>query len=253
MTPLQLSQTEPALAFDAVARRFGRRWVLRGVDLRIMAGAVTGLLGRNGGGKTTLLRVAATALRPTRGAVRVYGVDAFRQPAAVRPWIGLLGHHAGVYDELTAAENLRFSLRMAGLPADRARIRQVLERVRLTAEHDEVVRGFSAGMRRRLGLARLMLRPPRLLLLDEPYASFDADGIETINGFAREITTAGGAVLMTTHDLERGAGVIDRVVRIEEGRIIEAAPMIQTAIDPGCGGASRAAAGPLVSPLEAVG
>jgi heme exporter protein A len=175
MTPLQLSQTEPALAFEAVAHRFGRRWVLRGADLRIAPGTVTGLLGRNGGGKTTLLRIAATALRPTRGTVRVWGVDAFRRPAAVRPGIGLLGHHAGVYDELTAAENLRFSLRMAGLPADAARIRQVLERVRLGAEHDEVVRGFSAGMRRRLGLARLMLRPPRLLLLDEPYASFDAD------------------------------------------------------------------------------
>jgi heme exporter protein A len=124
-----------------------------------------------------------------------------------------------VYDELTASENLRFSLRMAGLPADRGAIDGALERVALAGARDELVRGFSAGMRRRLGLARLMLRPPRLLLLDEPYASFDADGIATVNGFARDVVAAGGAVLMTTHDLERGAGVIDRVVRLEDGRV----------------------------------
>jgi heme exporter protein A len=222
MTSLQHVRSEPILSLEAVARRFARRWVLRGVDLRVEAGSITGLLGRNGGGKTTLLRVAATALRPTRGTVRVFGHDAFARRGVVRPFIGLLGHHAGVYDELTAAENLRFSLRMAGLPADAGAIGGALERVRLLPERNEVVRGFSAGMRRRLGLARLMLRPPRLLLLDEPYASFDADGIETVNAFSGEIIAAGGAVLMTTHDLERGAGVIDRVVRIEDGRIVEA-------------------------------
>jgi heme exporter protein A len=219
---LQHRLTEPALALDGVARRFARRWVLRGVDLRVEAGAVTGLLGRNGSGKTTLLRIAATALRPTRGTVHIFGIDAVAGAARARPLLGLLGHHAGVYDELTAAENLRFSLRMAGRPADAAAIGRALERVALHHERDELVRGFSAGMRRRLGLARLMLRPPRLLLLDEPYASFDADGIDVVNTFAREITDAGGAVLMTTHDVERGAGVIDRIVSIEAGRIAEA-------------------------------
>lgn len=194
--------------------------MLRGVDLQVRAGEVVALLGRNGSGKTTLLRVAATALRPSRGVVELFGVDAVATPRAVRPWVGVLGHQAGLYDELTAAENLAFSLRMAGQEAAATRIRVVLANVSLHAEADELVRGFSAGMRRRLALARLMLRPPRLLLLDEPFASFDDDGVEAVNAFAQGVARGGGAVLVATHDLARGAGIFHRAVRIEEGRAV---------------------------------
>jgi heme exporter protein A len=207
----------PALQLAGVARKFGRRWVLRGTDLEVGRGEIVALLGRNGSGKTTLLRVASTALRPTRGSVHVFGEDAVATARTVRPWIGVLGHHAGIYDELTAAENLGFALRMAGLRADRVAIEQVLAQVALDGEADELVRGFSAGMRRRLALARLLMRPPRLLLLDEPYASFDDDGIDAVNGFAVDVARTGGAVLVATHDLARGAGIFDRALRIEDG------------------------------------
>jgi heme exporter protein A len=212
-------KSEPALALRAVARRFGRRWVLRGVDLSVAAGSVTALLGRNGSGKTTLLRIAATALQPTRGAVSIFGRDALGSPTDVRAGVGLLGHQAGVYDDLTAAENIVFAQRMRGAPTDSRLIDEALDRVALLRERDERVLGFSAGMRRRLALARLLLQQPRLLLLDEPFASFDADGIETVNAFARAVAGAGGAVLLATHDLERGATAIGRVVRLENGRI----------------------------------
>jgi heme exporter protein A len=175
------------------------------------------LLGRNGSGKTTLLRVASTALRPTRGSVHIFGQDAVAAARSVRPWIGVLGHHAGIYDELTAAENLAFALRMSGLPAERPAIEQALERVALGEDADEMVRGFSAGMRRRLALARLQMRPPRLLLLDEPYASFDDDGIDAVNGFAVDVASSGGGVLVATHDLARGGGIFDRALRIDNG------------------------------------
>jgi heme exporter protein A len=211
--------TSAALELGGVARKFGRRWILRGVDLEVGAGEVVALLGRNGSGKTTLLRVASTALRPNRGSVRIFGRDAFDDPGLVRPVIGVLGHHAGIYDELTAAENLAFSLRMAGRPADAASIGAVLERVALQREAGELVRGFSAGMRRRLALARLLLRPPRLLLLDEPYASFDDDGVAAVNAFAADVAAAGGAVLVATHDLARGHGIFDRALRIVDGRL----------------------------------
>src|SRR5687767_6711565 len=175
----------PAVQLSAVARRFGRRWVLRGADLKVQSGEIVALMGKNGSGKTTLLRVIATLIRPSRGTGNVFGLDLTADAGEIREHIGLLGHHAGLYDDLTAAENLRFSLSMAGLPADPTAIARALEEVELTPERNERVRGFSAGMRRRLALARLLLRPPRLLLLDEPYAAFDASGIAIVNRFAR--------------------------------------------------------------------
>jgi heme exporter protein A len=210
-----------AVELTGVARRFGHRWVLRGADLSVKRGEAIALMGKNGSGKTTLLRVVATLLRPTRGSGRVFGFDLVREAADVREFVGLLGHHAGLYDDLTASENLRFSLRMAGLPHDPVAVDRVLEHVGLEAERKERVRGFSAGMRRRLALGRLLLRRPQLLLLDEPYAAFDASGIVLVNRFAREIASGGGTVIVVTHDYPRAREAVDRVVRIENGLVLE--------------------------------
>ena len=211
------------MALHGLARRFGRRWVLRGIDLRVEPGEIVALTGRNGSGKTTLLRVCATALRPTRGGGTVFGHDLVDAADEVRDVIGLLGHRAGLYDELTAAENLVFACRMAGVPAADAAIVAALEQVGLADERRERVRGFSAGMRRRLALARLILRPPRLLLLDEPYASFDADGILLVNRFAGRVAADGGAVLLATHDLLRARELIHRDVHLSDGVATERA------------------------------
>lgn len=216
-----LAADPAALELDGVVRRFGTRWVLRGISLRLEPGAVLALTGRNGSGKTTLLRLVTTAIRPTRGTGRVFGQDLVRDAAGVRDAVGILAHHAGLYEDLTAAENLSFALRMYGRRAEPHVIRAALEEVGLGGEDDERVRGFSAGMRRRLALARILLRPPRLLLLDEPYASFDVDGIQLVNRFAARIASEGGAVVIATHELARGRGLIDRVVRIEDGRLVD--------------------------------
>jgi heme exporter protein A len=204
-----------------LARRFARRWVLRGIDLQVEPGEVVALTGRNGSGKTTLLRLVASLLRPTRGEIRVFGHHTVQDGPAVRPLIGLLAHNAGLYDDLTAVENLKFAQRMAGLPARAAELSETLDRVGLSHVEFERVRGFSAGMRRRLGLARLLLRPPRLLLLDEPYASFDEDGIQVVNEFAVKLATEGAAVLLSTHDLTRAQQVIHRRVHIQDGLLAE--------------------------------
>jgi heme ABC exporter ATP-binding subunit CcmA len=176
-------------------------------------------MGRNGSGKTTLLRVVATLIRPTRGRGSVYGHELVKEAAEIRHLVGILGHHAGLYDDLTASENLRFAMRMYGLSVSREEIERALEEVGLGAEVKERVRGFSAGMRRRLALARLTLRPPRLLLLDEPYAAFDQAGIDQVNAYVRRIVADGGAALIATHDLARARGLAHRVLRIEDGRI----------------------------------
>jgi len=221
MQGTELPQQAAAVELRAVARKFAHRWVLRGIDLRVHPGEIVALTGRNGSGKTTLLRICATSLRPTRGSGSIFGLDLVEEGDAVREQVGLLGHTAGLYDDLTAAENLTFSLRMAGRRTDRSAIHNGLEQVGLAAEAGERVRGFSAGMRRRLALARLLLRPPRLLLLDEPFASFDADGVQCVNAFAIEVARAGGAVLVATHDVARGRGVFDRRVHITEGRVAD--------------------------------
>ncbi len=207
----------PALELAGVARRFSHRWVLRGISLRIQPGEAVALMGRNGSGKTTLLRIIATSLSPTRGSGRVFGCDLQKDGPGVRALVGVLGHAAGLYEDLTAYENLRFALRMSGLPAHAADIRRALAGVRLGGEEHERVRNFSAGMRRRLGLAKLLLRPPRLLLLDEPYAAFDADGVDLVNEFVRQIARAGGAALISTHDLPRALPVVGRIIRIVDG------------------------------------
>jgi heme exporter protein A len=211
----------PAILLEGIARRFGQRWILRGIDLAVGAGEVLVLTGRNGSGKTTLLRIVGTMLRPTRGTASVFGFDTVREPEGIREVVGLLGHNTALYDDLTAAENLVFSLRMAGQSAETAAVEAALSQVGLMHVRRERVRGFSAGMRRRLGLARMLLRPPRLLLLDEPYASFDQDGIDVVNEFALETARRGGVVVLSTHDITRAAEVMTRRVHIADGRLTE--------------------------------
>lgn len=217
-----LTTSPPAIRLEGVARRFSQRWVLRGIDLTVEPGEVLAVTGRNGSGKTTLLRIVATLLRPTRGTARVLGYDTAQSPEAVRGHIGLLGHNAALYEDLTAAENLSFAQRMAGRKSDAAAVAHALEHVGLASSAGERVRGFSAGMRRRLGLARLVIRPPRILLLDEPYASFDYDGIDIVNEFAAGIARQDGVVLLATHDLTRALDIMTRRVHIADGRITDA-------------------------------
>jgi heme exporter protein A len=209
-----------AVELTDVAQRLGHRWALRGVTLRVEAGEVLAIVGPNGSGKTTLLRVVATALTPTRGSGRVFGRDLVDEANAVRELTGMLGHATGLYDDLTPAENLDFAQRMYGEPASTAAIDGALQAVGMRKHASERVRGLSSGMRRRVALARLLLRRPRLLLLDEPYNTFDVAGVVIVDALIRETARAGGAALVVTHDLARTAGAgYDRVVTLGAGRV----------------------------------
>lgn len=223
MSVREKSSPLPAVELDAVARRFGRRWALRGISLRVPPGEALAIVGHNGCGKSTLLRVIATLLRPTLGGGRVYGRDLVREPDAVRSLVGMLGHAPAVYGDLTAEENLLFAARMFGIADDRRQIAlaiaAALDAVGLAREANERARNFSSGMQRRLSLARVLLRPPRLLLLDEPYHSFDAAGAVLVNDLVRATRARDAAVLMVTHDLARTEGLIDRVVEMRAGAL----------------------------------
>lgn len=206
-----------AIDVQVVGRRFGTRWALRGVSFAVRPGEATGLLGANGSGKSTVLRVLATLLAPSAGTASVDGLDVVRDAIAVRARIGYLAHSPGLYDDLTARENLRFAADMLGLP--HASVADAIARVGLSHAIDERVRTFSAGMQRRLALARLGMLRPRVLLLDEPYSNLDADGVALVNEMIAGVIRAGGAALLVVHELAPAAPVLDRTITLVDGRI----------------------------------
>jgi heme ABC exporter ATP-binding subunit CcmA len=198
------------------------KWALRGVSMRVEPGEVIALVGRNGSGKSTLMRAISTALRPTRGTATVYGNDIRTDPGGVRELTAMIGHATGVYEDLTVTENLHFACRMAGESTDPKRLLEALERVGLAHEANERGRNLSAGQQRRIALARVFLRPVRLLLLDEPYTSFDDEGVARVNEALADLRRRGGAGIVITHDFERVRTAVDRTVRIDDGVLIDA-------------------------------
>jgi heme exporter protein A len=209
---------QPTVKLDRLSRRFGTRWALRAVSLEVEPGEVVGVVGHNGSGKSTLLRVISTALRPSVGDGWVYGHHLVRDAVEVRRHIGFLAHAPGLYEDLTATENLIFAARMLGIAE--AGIGSALERVGLGHAREDRVRGFSAGMQRRLALARLILGAPRLLLLDEPYNNFDPQGIELVNEVIEDARRAGGSAFVVLHDQRQGEHVLDRVIELSRGALV---------------------------------
>jgi heme ABC exporter ATP-binding subunit CcmA len=212
-----LGTTDVAIEAENVARRFETTWVLRGVDLRLAAGEVVGLLGANGTGKSTFLRIVATLLRPQAGSVRVFGHDVVRASGDVRSLVGYLAHAPGVYGDLTARENLVFAASM--LDRDHKEVDATLERIGLLDVADQIARVFSSGMQRRLAIGRLLLIRPRVLLLDEPYSNLDAEGIALVNSVIAERVDAGAAALAVVHELAPAARVLDRTLTLADGRL----------------------------------
>jgi heme exporter protein A len=207
------------LQFIDVTRTFGRRRALNRVSLSAEAGTITALLGHNGAGKSTLLSIAATLLQPSSGEVR-YGTHvAARSTAALRGRIGMLGHDLYLYQELSAAENLRFFARVYDLPDVEARVTRGLERAGLTARGDDVVAGYSRGMRQRLALERALLHDPRLLLLDEPFTGLDEGARDALRERLRSVRAAGTIVILTTHDIAAIANLTDASVTLVDGRL----------------------------------
>jgi len=206
-----------AIDVEGLARRYGARWALAGVSLRVPAGSVIMVAGRNGAGKSTLFRVLATAIRPDRGRVTIAGFDAVRERADVRRRVALLSHHSYLYESLTARENLEIVA--DHLRAGRDRVGAALEQVGLGARDADIVSTFSAGMRKRLSFARLLLQQPQVVLLDEPYGALDPPGFELVDSFVAALKAGGATVLMATHQWERGARLADAALLLEEGRV----------------------------------
>lgn len=214
-----MSGAAPLVQASELTQRFGRQLVLRSVNLDVHAGERLALLGANGAGKTTLLRVLATLSRPTRGRYLAFGTDAFRARRAVRSRIGVVGHQPYVYPELSCRENLRFFATMHRISNADGLITNALEGVGLGSRADSAAGTLSRGLLQRLDLARATLHGPGLLILDEPDTGLDAPGRLVLNALMAEQIERGGAVIFTTHAIERAVRIATRVVVLERGTV----------------------------------
>ena len=214
-------QRPPAVATTELARLFAGSAALAGVSLTVEAGRAVGLLGPNGAGKTTLLRLLATSIRPSFGTARVDGLDVDRDAALVRERVAYLSHATGLYDDLTARENLRFAAAMLGTPDPEARVQRALLDVGLDDRAGDRVRGFSAGMRKRLALGRVLLGEASLVLLDEPMAALDADGMALVEQLLAAWKEVGVTILVAAHSTGRLDALLDARVVLERGLVAE--------------------------------
>jgi ABC-2 type transport system ATP-binding protein len=205
-----------------VEKSFGSNPALRSVDLSVEAGSVLALLGRNGAGKTTFVRILSTLLPADAGEIRIGGVDVRRDPGTVRSLIGLAGQFAAVDDTLSGRENLELVGRLYGLHRDESRTRaaEVLERLGLADAADALVRTYSGGMRRRLDLGASLVGRPLVLIMDEPSTGLDPRSRMELWGLIEELVGDGTTLLLTTQYLEEADRLADRVALIDRGRNI---------------------------------
>jgi heme exporter protein A len=204
----------PAIELRGLARHFGERTALRDVSLSLADGATLAVLGRNGAGKTTLLRILASLLRPHEGAVRLFGEDLPARAYLVRGKLGLLGHEALLYRDLSGRENLQYHARLHRIEPDR--VEEVLAAVQMERRATDPVRLLSRGMIQRLAVARAVLHRPRLLLLDEPRANLDPAASQLVEPL---IGRASGCTrVLTSHDPRAALAEADVVLALKDGR-----------------------------------
>jgi len=195
---------------------------LRGVELTVQRGAVCGLLGPTGAGKTTPIRILATLIRPGGGSARVLGHDVVAEAAAVRAKVSLTGQFASVDEDLTGQENLVLVARLLGFSwrDAKARARELLRAFDLDEAAKRQVRTYSGGMRRRLDIAASLIATPELLFLDEPTTGLDPRSRNQVWDIVRAIAAEGTTVLLTTQYLEEADRLAERLAVIDHGRLI---------------------------------
>src|SRR4051794_36236970 len=208
-----------AVLSEGLEKRFGEVHALRGLDLAVAPGTVCGILGSNGAGKTTAVRLLATLLRPDAGSARVAGHDLVREPEAVRRAIAVTGQYASVDGDLTGRQNLRLFARLHRVREPAERAAELLDRFGLTESADRAASTYSGGMRRRLDLAASLIRRPEILFLDELTTGLDPAGRNFVRSAVRELTADGTTVLLTTQYLEEADQLADDIVLVDKGRV----------------------------------
>jgi heme ABC exporter ATP-binding subunit CcmA len=208
-----------AVSIADLEKRYGRAPALCGIALELERGSSTLVAGPNGAGKSTLLRLIAGLARPTRGQIRVLGVDPLApQGREVRSRIGYLGVQPGLYGELSVRENLEFCARLQGRP--RACVARALAQLELEAWAERPLRTLSFGYQRRAGLARALLGDPELLLFDEPWNGLDDRSAEALSALLQEARERGATLIVAAHGAPKRDSLFDRRLQLEAGRLV---------------------------------
>ncbi len=213
--------TDAAIRVEGLVKSFKDLEVLRGVDFEVERGSIFALLGSNGAGKTTVIRILATLLRADAGRAGVNGFDVVSSAAEVRESISLTGQFAAVDDVLTGRENLVLVARLRHLP-DAGRIAErLLARFQLTDAAERRAATYSGGMRRRLDIAMSLIGDPPVVFLDEPTTGLDPEARLEVWQAVRDLAAGGTTVLLTTQYLDEAEQLADRIAILHDGRIIE--------------------------------
>ena len=214
-----------ALTVSNLHHRYGDRVALGGVSFAVAPGELFALLGPNGGGKTTLFRIASTLLAPTAGTVQVFGADVSRHPHEVRRRIGVMFQSAAIDARLTVAENLGYHGRLFGIRGGdlRDRTNEALRAVQLGERAGDIVGTLSGGLQRRVELAKTLMTRPDLLLLDEPTTGLDPSARREVREHLLRLREGGMTIVMTTHLMDEAA-VCDRVAILHQGMLAALAP-----------------------------
>jgi len=214
--------TEILLEAKNLVKRYDDVTVVKGVSFSVARGEIFGLLGPNGAGKTTTILMLLGLSEISEGEARVVGYDPVREPLSVKRRVGYLPDSVGFYDNLTAADNMRYMGRLIGLTPEQRelRIKSSLEHVGLTGVADRRVTTFSRGMRQRLGLAEILMKDAQIAILDEPTSGLDPQATVELLEIIHNLKHHGVSVLLSSHLLERVQSVCDRVALFNEGKIV---------------------------------
>ncbi len=210
------------IAVENVSRSFGRVRALDRVSFTATDGRITGLLGHNGAGKSTTLRILSTVLRADSGRALVDGHDCARASLAVRRSLGVLPHAGGLYATLTGRENIRYYGRLHGMHGDEleSAIAGLVERLGLLAVIDRRAKGYSQGERLKVALARALIHRPSTIILDEPTNGLDVNAVRMLRELLRELRASGRCILFSSHVMQEVAALCDDIVIISGGRVV---------------------------------
>jgi sodium transport system ATP-binding protein len=210
------------IVVEALRKRFGAVQALHDVSFTAADGRITGLLGHNGAGKSTALRILSTTIKADAGKAMVNGHDCAAESLQVRRSLGVLPHTSGLYANLTGRENIEYYGRLHGLaqPALQEASAAMIERLGLSAVIDRRSKGYSQGERLKVALARALIHRPRTVILDEPTNGLDVNAVRMLRELIRELRASGCCVLFSSHVMQEVAALCDDIVIIAHGRVV---------------------------------
>ncbi len=209
-----------AVKTEELTKSFGNQLALRGIDLKVRQGESVVIFGPNGAGKTTLIKVLATIMNPSSGRILIDGLNLKNNAEEIRRRIGVVTHQTFLYSNLTAYENLEFYSRMYDVPRRKSRIQEVVSMMGMTSRLYDRVGTLSRGMQQRLSIARSLLHQPAIMLLDEPETGLDQQAISMLWKALEAEEEGKRSIILTTHNLERGFELGDRLLILDKGKIV---------------------------------